>query len=113
MVAAYKGDPNIGHVSEDFFKMYFVGTQLALGMLMLPGRFLGSEVRPRRYNRDYIVACCDEAARRRQARKGKVPTTFIPRPEPTQHSWPRMWWRHLQRKTWTVDREGGGWTLST
>ena len=68
----YRGDANIGHVSEDLFRMYFVGSnvriqhcfctfsythscnitfvmQLALAFGMLPGRILGSEVRPRKY----------------------------------------------------------------
>ena len=76
----YRGDANIGHVSEELFKMYFVGSnvsfyidavvlrlldayaltlarpcivfrslQLALAIGMLPGRVLGSEIRPRKY----------------------------------------------------------------
>ncbi|DBA94258.1 hypothetical protein WJX77_009246 [Trebouxia sp. C0004] len=106
----YRGDANIGHVSEELFKMYFVGSNLALAFAMLPGRVLGSEVRPRKYNRDYVIACCDEAARRREALRGKVPRHFVPAPSPTNHSWEKMFWRHLHRKRWTQERMGGGHT---
>ena len=28
-------------------------------------------------SRDYIIACCDEAARRREALRGKIPRHFV------------------------------------
>jgi len=84
----YRGEASIPHVSEEFFRVYFVGSQvrapptiqdvilklpralgnepirpydlvtvlrvsgvmqIALGVLMFPGRILGSEMRPRKY----------------------------------------------------------------
>lgn len=80
--APFRGDAGIPHVSEDFFKMCFIGSnvsvmaacrgvwilpllsvslrkltwltshravQLALAFLSLPGRVLGSEIRPRKF----------------------------------------------------------------
>ena len=46
-------------------------------MLTVNGRFFGSEVRPRRFSRDYVLSCCDEAAKRREALRGKTPTTWV------------------------------------
>ncbi|KAK9804218.1 hypothetical protein WJX72_001768 [[Myrmecia] bisecta] len=105
----YRGDASIPHVKEDFFKMYFVGAQVGLALMLLPGRVLGSEVRPRRWNRDYVIACCDEAARKREALRGKrIPRHFMHAPKPTTHSWEKMWWNHLHWKRWTQERMGGG-----
>lgn len=71
--AAYRGDPSIPHVSEDFFKLVLVSAnvramrscarsaagavvtgrhympQAALLCVSMPGRILGSEVRPRKF----------------------------------------------------------------
>lgn len=33
-----------------------------------------------------------------------------PAPTPTTHSWEKMFWRHLHRKRWTLERQGGGHT---
>ena len=85
---------------------------MALLFASIPGRILGSEIRPRRHkcaaccflthaaghigrehkvpqlwlsvadhvrSRDYIIAATDEAARRREARRGKVPRHFMVR----------------------------------
>ncbi|BDA51048.1 hypothetical protein COCOBI_17-2680 [Coccomyxa sp. Obi] len=104
----YKGEESIPHVSEDFFKVYFMGAQLALGLLLFPGRILGSEMRPRKYNRDLIIAQCDEAARKREARRGKPPRQFVRAPHNVTDSWQHMWDRQLHWKRWTQDRMGGG-----
>ncbi|CAL5228533.1 g11687 [Coccomyxa viridis] len=104
----YRGEASIPHVSEDFFKVYFVGAQLALGILMFPGRILGSEVRPRKYNRDLVIAACDEAARKREARRGMPPRQFVHKPLDVTDSWPHKWHSHLHWKSWTIDRMGGG-----
>jgi hypothetical protein len=45
------------------------------------------------------MACCDEAARRRQAQRGETPTTwFKGKPVLTDHSWEKMWHQHLHWK---------------
>lgn len=46
--------------------------QLATAFLHIPGKIFGSEVRPRKYNRDYLIAKCDEAAMVRDAARGQV-----------------------------------------
>uniref|UniRef100_A0A061RCY1 Uncharacterized protein n=1 Tax=Tetraselmis sp. GSL018 TaxID=582737 RepID=A0A061RCY1_9CHLO len=102
----YRGDPKIPHVSEDFFKIYFAGANLGLALLSFPGRFLGTEVRPRKFNRDYVVACCDEAAQRREILAGKPARAFTLAPINTTHSYERMWNKHLHRKRWTQERMG-------
>ena len=32
------------------------------------------------------------------------------KPTETRESWVRMFWNHLQHKSWMLDREGGGYT---
>mmetsp|Transcript_193 Transcript_193/g.410 ORF Transcript_193/g.410 Transcript_193/m.410 type:complete len:117 (-) Transcript_193:209-559(-) len=102
----YRGDPKIPHVTEDFFKIYFAGSALALGMLSLPGRFLGTEVRPRKFNSDYIVACVEENAQKREIRSGKPMTQATIKPKQTTHSYQRMWNDQLQQKRWKLERQG-------
>lgn len=105
----YKGDPAIPHVSEDFFKVVFAGANIALAALSLPGRFMGSEVRPRKYNRDYVIACCEEAAQKREMAAGKLPTQTYRKPQTgpkAAQSHERKWWAHLQDKRWTQERMG-------
>lgn len=101
------GPPSVPHVSEDFFKVYFLGAHLAVALCSFPGRVLGSEVRPRKYSRDYILSVTDEAAKRRQASRGLRPTTWYKgRPVLTDHSWERMWNSHLNWKRWSQERMG-------
>eukprot|EP00884_Botryococcus_braunii_P023374 jgi/Botrbrau1/9720/Bobra.0388s0013.1 len=64
---------------------------------------------PGRWSPDYIIAVCDEAAQRREARRGKIPRHFMDAPSPTNFSWEKMWYAHLLRKRWTRDRLGNGW----
>lgn len=104
--APFRGDAGIPHVSEDFFKACFLGANLALAFLSLPGRVIGSEIRPRKFNADYIMACTDEAARRREALKGKKPRHLIRRPDPVTDSWEHMWWKELHHKRWKLERAG-------
>eukprot|EP00891_Asterochloris_glomerata_P006554 jgi/Astpho2/6554/Aster-x1383 len=94
----FKGEPNVPHVSEEFFKVYWLGSQLAVGMMLAPGKVLGSEVRPKKFNADYVIAACDEAAMQRELK-----------PTETRSSWVRMFWNHLHHKSWMLDREGGGY----
>lgn len=111
-MASFLGQPFMGpasvpHANADFFKVYFAGAHLAVAMLSLNGRFLGTEVRPRKFNRDYVLSCCDEAARRREALRGQVPRTWIKgKPTATNHSWERMFQSHLQWKRWAQERMG-------
>lgn len=105
----FKGEPNVPHVSEEFFKVYWLGSQLAVGMMLAPGKVLGSEVRPKKFNADYVIAACDEAAMQREVRRGKLPTHAILKPTETRSSWVRMFWNHLHHKSWMLDREGGGY----
>lgn len=53
--------------------------QAALLCVSMPGRILGSEVRPRKFNPDYIKAVCEEAAQRRQVLAGKKVTQLMVR----------------------------------
>ena len=58
-------------------------------------------------SRDYILSCCDEAARRREALWGAPPrATLMGRPRLTDHSWERMFFDHLHWKRWTQERMG-------
>jgi hypothetical protein len=99
--------PQVPHSGEEFFKVYFFGAHLAIALASFPGRVLGSEVRPRRYNRDYILSVCDEAAQRRQAARGKVPTTwFKGAPRAGDQSWQRVWHDHLVWRSWRQERMG-------
>ncbi|KAK9806439.1 hypothetical protein WJX73_007541 [Symbiochloris irregularis] len=111
-LAAYRGEGNIPHLPEQHFTCYFAGAQLALAMLLLPGRVFGSELRPRRFNRDYIWSVCEENARRNQARRGKKPTYALFKPKQTDHSMLKMWNNQLQWKSWMRERMGGGWIRS-
>lgn len=102
-------------------------------MLCFPGRFLGTEPCPRIY--EYATLCIDfpnvafskehlwqyteQAAVRRQLRRGKVPTfcyvwiffwwvfTYALQKMPlkTTHSWVRMWDDHLHWKRWVLERK--------
>jgi hypothetical protein len=63
---------------------------------------------PSPHSRDYAIACCNEAAQARAARKGRIPTLALPKPAPTADSWPRMWAKHLHWQAWKLDRQGGG-----
>lgn len=50
-------------------------------------------------SRDYILSVTDEAAQRREALRGKRPTTWYKgRPVLTDHSWEKMWHEHLHWK---------------
>ncbi|EFN51105.1 hypothetical protein CHLNCDRAFT_59336 [Chlorella variabilis] len=101
----YMGPASVPHANPDFFKVYFAGAHLAVAMLTVNGRFLGTEVRPRKFNRDYILSCCDEAARRREALRGRTPRTWVKgRPLLTDHSWERMFNSHLHWKRWAQER---------
>ncbi|GAB4818272.1 hypothetical protein N2152v2_005318 [Parachlorella kessleri] len=103
----YMGPPSVPHVSDEFFRAYFFGAHLAVAICSFPGRILGSEVRPRRFNREYILSCTDEAAKRRQALRGQVPTTWYKgKPRLTSDSWEKMWNDHLHWKRWTQERMG-------
>jgi hypothetical protein len=54
-----------------------------------------------------VLSVCDEAAQRRQAARGKVPTTWLAgRPQLTEQSWERMFNTHLHWKRWTQERMG-------
>ena len=62
---------------------------------------------PRHNSRDYILSCCDEAARRREALRGAPPrAALMGRPRLTDHSWERMFFDHLHWKRWTQERMG-------
>ncbi len=99
--------PQVPHSGEEFFKVYFFGAHLAIALASFPGRVLGSEVRPRRYNRDYILSVCDEAAQRRQAARGKVPTTWFKGAlRASDQSWQRVWHDHLVWRSWRQERMG-------
>uniref|UniRef100_A0A7S3CSE0 Uncharacterized protein n=2 Tax=Eukaryota TaxID=2759 RepID=A0A7S3CSE0_9SPIT len=104
--APYRGDPKIPHVTEDFFKIYFTGANLALGMLTLPGRFFGTEIRPRKFSSDFVVACVEENAQKREMRAGKPIRQSTIAPTFTTHSYNRMWHRQLNRKRWVLERQG-------
>eukprot|EP00236_Picocystis_salinarum_P005953 CAMPEP_0113931960 /NCGR_PEP_ID=MMETSP1159-20121227/6838_1 /TAXON_ID=88271 /ORGANISM="Picocystis salinarum" /LENGTH=153 /DNA_ID=CAMNT_0000932997 /DNA_START=17 /DNA_END=475 /DNA_ORIENTATION=+ /assembly_acc=CAM_ASM_000767 len=73
-----------------------------LGSEVQPRRIttLGSEVQPRRFFPDYLLAVCDENARKREMKNGKVPRWFVPHPNPTNKSLPKMWDNFLNRKRW-------------
>ncbi len=82
-------------------------SQLAVVISSFPGRVLGTEARPRKFNRQYMVDVTNEHARRRQAAAGKVPTQwFKGRPRLTDQSWEKMWNSHLHWKRWTQERMG-------
>ncbi len=52
-------------------------------------------------SREYILSCTDEAAKRRQALRGQVPTTWYKgKPRLTSDSWEKMWNDHLHWKRW-------------
>ncbi|PRW05952.1 ATP-dependent DNA ligase isoform A [Chlorella sorokiniana] len=103
----YMGPSKVPHADPEFFKVYFAGAHLAVAMLTLNGRFLGTEPRPRRFNREYVLSCCDEAAKRREALRGQVPRTWIKgKPRATDHSWEKMFDAHLHWKRWTQERMG-------
>ncbi|KAL4426256.1 hypothetical protein ABPG77_009871 [Micractinium sp. CCAP 211/92] len=103
----FMGPTKVPHANPDFFKVYFAGAHLAVAMLSVNGRFLGTEVRPRKWNRDYILSCCDEAARRREALRGKEPRTWVKgKPRDTDESWEKMFSSHLHWKRWTQERMG-------
>lgn len=58
-------------------------------------------------SRDYVISVTDEAAKRRQARRGVRPTTWTKgRPLLTDHSWERMFNSHLHWKRWAQERMG-------
>ncbi|KAK9840811.1 hypothetical protein WJX81_006422 [Elliptochloris bilobata] len=105
----FRGEASVPHVSETFFKVYFAASQLALAMLLIPGRVFGSEVRPRKFNRDYLISVCDEAARHREVLSGKIPRSFVFAPRATTHSWQKMWDKHIRYRRWARGRMGGGW----
>eukprot|EP00236_Picocystis_salinarum_P006938 CAMPEP_0113919986 /NCGR_PEP_ID=MMETSP1159-20121227/308_1 /TAXON_ID=88271 /ORGANISM="Picocystis salinarum" /LENGTH=105 /DNA_ID=CAMNT_0000919937 /DNA_START=17 /DNA_END=331 /DNA_ORIENTATION=- /assembly_acc=CAM_ASM_000767 len=98
----YRGDPSIPHVNEELFKVILVGVNVATAWTMGSGRIttLGSEVQPRRFFPDYLLAVCDENARKREMKNGKVPRWFVPHPNPTNKSLPKMWDNFLNRKRW-------------
>lgn len=52
------------------------------------------------------MAVCDEKARKREIKNGKVPRWFVPHPNPTNKSLPKMWDNFLNRKRWTVESRG-------
>mmetsp|Transcript_28901 Transcript_28901/g.81390 ORF Transcript_28901/g.81390 Transcript_28901/m.81390 type:complete len:118 (+) Transcript_28901:187-540(+) len=102
----YRGDPKIPHVNERFFKVYFAAANVGLALVSFPGRLLGTEVRPRRHNRDYIIACCDEAARAREMRRGKPGRQWTMAPVYTEESYEKMWYKHLHHRRWVQERMG-------
>eukprot|EP01024_Parvocaulis_polyphysoides_P006990 TRINITY_DN12099_c0_g2_i1.p8 TRINITY_DN12099_c0_g2~~TRINITY_DN12099_c0_g2_i1.p8 ORF type:complete len:117 (+),score=18.37 TRINITY_DN12099_c0_g2_i1:92-442(+) len=106
MGSAYKGPPSVPHVREDFFKCYFAAANLSLLMVKTPGRFLGTEIHPRKYSRDLIIAACEENAQRRQMVKGEVPTSWYRKPSDGAETWERKWWNHLHWKRWQLERTG-------
>lgn len=72
-----------------------------------PGRIFGTEARPRKFNREYMINVTNEHARRREAMAGKVPRQwFKGRPRLTDQSWEKMWNSHLHWKRWTQERMG-------
>lgn len=84
-----------------------VCVQLAIAISSFPGRILGTEARPRKYNREYVINVTNEHARRREAVSGKVPRQwFKGRPRLTDQSWEKMWNAHLHWKRWTQERMG-------
>jgi hypothetical protein len=84
-----------------------VCVQLAIAISSFPGRILGTEARPRKYNREYVINVTNEHARRREAASGKVPRQwFKGRPRLTDQSWEKMWNAHLHWKRWTQERMG-------
>ncbi|GMH32922.1 hypothetical protein BSKO_00756 [Bryopsis sp. KO-2023] len=102
----YRGPANIPHVSEDFFKMFFVGSHVAFTMLALPGRFAGTEFGRVTPNRDYIRRVCEANAVQRDASRGKIPKFYYRKPAKSPESWPHMWWKHIHHKSWAVERSG-------
>ncbi|WPT10715.1 hypothetical protein PSENEW3n2_00001887 [Picochlorum sp. SENEW3] len=103
----FQGPPSVPHASEEFFKVYFLGAHLAIAISSFPGRVLGTEARPRKFNREYVINVTNEHAKRREAASGKVPRQwFKGRPRLTDQSWEKMWNAHLHWKRWTQERMG-------
>lgn len=105
---AYKGPANIPHVPGDFFGAFFLAANSVLIANMFPGKILGSEIRVRKYDPDYVAAACNEAGMRRDALRGKVPKQWLlgGGPRPVNDSWEHMWWDNLQWKRWKIPRLG-------
>mmetsp|Transcript_10486 Transcript_10486/g.28687 ORF Transcript_10486/g.28687 Transcript_10486/m.28687 type:complete len:128 (+) Transcript_10486:87-470(+) len=104
----YKGPANIPHAAGEFFAAFFLATNSALLAHMFPGKVFGSEIRPRRFDPDYVASCCNEAGMRRQALGGKKPELWLlgGGPRPVTDSWEHMWWNNLHWKRWKVPRQG-------
>jgi len=102
-----RGDPSINHCSEETFAATFFGVQLAFTIAQLPGRFFGTEVRQGRWNPDYVSAVTDEAARRREVRQGKMPTSLVVAPDLYVDSWEHMWYKEMHKRRWKVHRAVG------
>ncbi|GAX83864.1 hypothetical protein CEUSTIGMA_g11289.t1 [Chlamydomonas eustigma] len=104
----YKGPASIPHASGDFFAAFFLASNTVLLAHMFPGRVFGSELRPRKYDPDYIASCCNEAGMRRQALAGQVPRQWLlgGGPRDVTDSWEHMWWDNLHWKRWKIARTG-------
>ncbi|KAL6769085.1 hypothetical protein ACKKBG_A17425 [Auxenochlorella protothecoides x Auxenochlorella symbiontica] len=111
-MADFLGKPFMGpastpHVAPGMFSGFFIGAHVALFAAAMPGRFLGTEVRPRKFNREYIISCCNEAAQRRDVLRGQAPRAWYKgKPRLTGDSWEKMWNKHIHWKRWTQERMG-------
>ncbi|RMZ54515.1 hypothetical protein APUTEX25_002091, partial [Auxenochlorella protothecoides] len=117
-MADFLGKPFMGpastpHVAPGMFSGFFIGAQVALFAAAMPGRFLGTEVRPRKFkcvagwsgchvidgHREYIISCCNEAAQRRDVLRGQAPRAWYKgKPRLTGDSWEKMWNKHIHWK---------------
>eukprot|EP00892_Ulva_mutabilis_P009867 jgi/Ulvmu1/7252/UM035_0039.1 len=74
------------------------------------GRVFGlTEVRPRKYDRDLLLAVCKENKQKRQRASGKMPTHRLKAPNVKRglkHGWGPAWFDQFHYNSWTEKRMG-------
>ncbi|KAK2079116.1 hypothetical protein QBZ16_002807 [Prototheca wickerhamii] len=94
----YMGPASTPHIPTGAFATFSIGCHLALFAAAMPGRFLGTVVHPRRYNRELIMSCSTESAQTQAKARGRKTKQWYRRPRFTADSWEKMWNRHLHWK---------------